>query len=384
MSYTIGVPKETAAGERLVALVPEVVARLVKDGAQVVVERGAGTSAYYTDAAYEMVGATLGTRQEAFGADILVKVQPPTIDEIGLMKQSGAYIGFMAPLDEPSLSGVMAKRGTTGLAMELVPRISRAQKMDALSALSSIGGYRAVLLASTILPKFFPLLTTAAGTVRPSNVLVLGAGVAGLQAIATARRLGARVSAYDIRDAVAEEVQSLGASFVELEIEGQDSSDSGGYAKALVAEKARQQVDLLVPYIGKSDVVITTALIPGRKAPLLISEDAVKAMAEGSVIVDMAASNGGNCDLTEPGKTVLRHGVTIVGATNLAAEMPVHASQLYARTLLAMLQDVTDDTGFAPNEEDEVFVGSCVTRGGEVVHERVKPLLIDTDRPSTT
>ncbi len=384
MPYTIGVPKETAAGERLVALVPEVVARLVKDGAQVVLERGAGTSAYYSDADYERVGATVGTRQQAFGADILVKVQPPTIEEIGLMKQGGAYIGFMAPLDEPGLSAAMAKRGTTGLAMELVPRISRAQKMDALSALSSIGGYRAVLLAATMLPKFFPLLTTAAGTVRPSNVLVLGAGVAGLQAIATARRLGARVSAYDIRDAVAEEVQSLGASFVELEIESQDSSDSGGYAKALVAEKARQQVDLLVPYIGKSDVVVTTALIPGRKAPLLISEDAVKAMAEGSVIVDMAASNGGNCALTEPGKTVVRHGVTIVGATNLAAEMPVHASQLYARTLLAMLQDVTNDTGFAPNEEDEVFVGSCVTRGGEVVHERVKPLLNGTDRPSTT
>lgn len=384
MSYSIGVPKETATGERLVALVPEVVARLVKDGAQVVVERGAGSSAYFSDAEYESVGATLGTRQEAFGADILVKVQPPTIEEIGLMKQGGAYVGFMAPLDEPHLSAAMAKRGTTGLAMELVPRISRAQKMDALSALSSIGGYRAVLLAATMLPKFFPLLTTAAGTVRPSNVLVLGAGVAGLQAIATARRLGARVSAYDIRDAVAEEVQSLGASFVELEIEGQDSSDSGGYAKALVAEKARQQVNLLVPYIGKSDVVITTALIPGRKAPLLISEEAVKAMAEGSVIVDMAASNGGNCALTESGKTVVRHGVTIVGATNLAAEMPVHASQLYARTLLAMLQDVTDDTGFAPNEEDEVFVGSCVTRGGQVVHERVKPLLNDTDRPSTT
>ena len=375
MPYTIGVPKETAAGERLVALVPEVVARLVKGGASVVVERGAGNSAFYSDADYEKVGASLVSRGEAFGADIRVKVQPPSMDEIPRMKQGGAYIGFMAPLDNPQLCRTIAERQTTALSMELVPRISRAQKMDALSALSSIGGYRAVLLASTILPKFFPLLTTAAGTVRPSNVLVLGAGVAGLQAIATARRLGAKVSAYDIRDAVAEEVQSLGASFVELEIEGQDSSDSGGYAKALAEEKAKQQVSLLVPFIGKSDVVVTTALIPGRKAPLLISEEAVQAMAEGSVIVDMAAANGGNCALTEPGQTVVKHGVTIVGATNLTADMPVHASQLYARTLLAMLQDFTDENGFAPNDEDEVFTGSCVTQGGHVVHERVKGLL---------
>lgn len=375
MPYTIGVPKETAAGERLVALVPEVVARLVKGGASVVLERGAGASAYYTDADYEKVGATLGSREEAFGADILVKVQPPSQEEIPLMKQGGAYIGFMAPLDRPELSKAIAGRGTTALSMELVPRISRAQKMDALSALSSIGGYRAVLMASTILPKFFPLLTTAAGTVRPSNVLILGAGVAGLQAIATARRLGAKVSAYDIREAVAEEVQSLGASFVELEIEGQDDSDSGGYAKALVEEKAKQQVKLLVPFIGKSDVVVTTALIPGRKAPLLISEESVQAMAEGSVIVDMAAANGGNCELTVPGETVVKHGVTIVGATNLTADMPVHASQLYARTLLAMLQDFTDENGFKPNDEDEVFTGSCVTLGGQVVHERVKGLL---------
>ena len=375
MPYTVGVPKETAPGERLVALVPEVVTRLTKAGATVLVERGAGAEAFYAASAFEAAGATLATREEALGADILVKVQPPSEAEIPLMKQGGVYIGFMAPLDNPGISASIATRGTTALSMELVPRISRAQKMDALSALSSIGGYRAVLQASTILPKFFPLLTTAAGTVRPSNVLILGAGVAGLQAIATARRLGAKVSAYDIRDAVKEEVQSLGASFVELEIEGQDSSDSGGYAKALAEEKAKQQVKLLVPFIGKSDVVVTTALIPGRKAPLLISEEAVQAMAKGSVIVDMAAANGGNCALTEPGQTVVRHGVTIVGATNLTADMPVHASQLYARTLLAMLQDFTDEEGFKPNEEDEVFTGSCVTRGGEVVHERVKGLL---------
>lgn len=375
MSYTIGVPKESVPGERLVALVPEVVSRLVKGGASVIVERGAGEGAFYPDAEFEKAGARMGSREDAFGADILVKVQPPSQQETGLMKTGGAYIGFLAPLDQPGIAKAVAARGTTALSMELVPRISRAQKMDALSALSSLTGYRAVLLSSTLLPKFFPLMTTAAGTVRPSNVLVLGAGVAGLQAIATARRLGARVSGYDIRDAVAEEVQSLGATFVKLEIEGQDSSDSGGYAKALAEEKAKQQVSLLVPFIGKSDVVITTALIPGRKAPLLISEEAVRSMAPGSVIVDMAASNGGNCAMTEPGKTVVKNGVTIVGETNLTSDMPVHASQLYARTLLAMLEEFTDENGFAPRPDDEIFAGSCVTDGGRIVHDRVAALL---------
>jgi len=375
MSYTIGVPKESVPGERLVALVPEVVSRLVKGGASVIVERGAGECALYPDAEFEKAGARMGSREDAFGADILVKVQPPSQQETGLMKTGGAYIGFLAPLDQPGIAKAVAARGTTALSMELVPRISRAQKMDALSALSSLAGYRAVLLSSTLLPKFFPLMTTAAGTVRPSNVLVLGAGVAGLQAIATARRLGARVSGYDIRDAVAEEVQSLGATFVKLEIEGQDSSDSGGYAKALAEEKAKQQVSLLVPFIGKSDVVITTALIPGRKAPLLISEEAVRSMAPGSVIVDMAASNGGNCAMTEPGKTVVKNGVTIVGETNLTSDMPVHASQLYARTLLAMLEEFTDENGFAPKPDDEIFAGSCVTDGGRIVHDRVAALL---------
>ena len=375
MAYTIGVPTETTPGERMVALVPEVVARLVKAGATVNIEKGAGESAFYSDEEFIASGGTLVSRKAAFASDIVVKVKPPSDEEIALMKEGGAYIGFMNPLDEPTISQKMASRGLTSLSMEMVPRISRAQKMDALSALSSIGGYRAVLVAATSLPKFFPLLTTAAGTVRPANVLILGAGVAGLQAIATARRLGAKVSAYDIREAVKEEVHSLGANFVELEIEGQDDSDSGGYAKALIEEKAKQQTKLLVPFIGKSDVVVSTALIPGRKAPILITEDAVKAMSSGSVIVDMAAQNGGNCELTEPGKTVVRHGVTIFGATNLTADMPVHASQLYSRTLLAMLQDFTNEDGFAPNDEDEVFTGSCITRNGAVVNERVKSLL---------
>ena len=375
MSTTIGVPAETAEGERRVALVPEVASRLIKKGLRVVIERGAGAKSYLADEAYAESGAELGSREDALGADVILKVQPPTDDDIAKMNPNATYIGFMSPLDAPAISAKMAEKGVTALAMELVPRISRAQKMDALSAMSSIGGYKAVLMAADILPKFFPLLTTAAGTVKPANVLVLGAGVAGLQAIATARRLGARVSAYDIRDAVREEIESLGATFVELELETQDSSDSGGYAKALAEEKQRRQVELLVPHIGNADVVVTTALIPGRPAPLLISEDAVKAMAEGSVIIDMAAANGGNCAFTEPGKTVVKEGVSIVGHTNLPAEMPVHASQMYARTLMAMVLEFYKEDAFALDMEDDIAKGSCVARGGEVVNERVKGLL---------
>ncbi|TDI71467.1 MAG: Re/Si-specific NAD(P)(+) transhydrogenase subunit alpha [Bacteroidetes bacterium] len=375
MAYTIGVPTERSPGERLVALVPETVLRLTKAGASIIVEKGAGESAHYPDSEYQEAGARIGNREEALGADIVLKVQPPSDEEIQALRENAVLIGFLNPLDNPSVVAKLAAQNVTALSMELVPRISRAQKMDALSALSSIGGYRAVLYAAFKLPKFFPLLTTAAGTVRPANVLVLGAGVAGLQAIATAKRLGARVSGYDIRDAVREEVQSLGATFVELELEIDDMQDSAGYAKAMLEEKANRQTELLVPFIGKSDVVITTALIPGRKAPILITAEAVKAMHPGSVIVDMAASNGGNCELTQPGKTVVEHGVTIFGPLNLPAEMAVHASQLYAKTLLAVVEDFTEESGFVVNFDDEVFAGACVAHDGQVVHERVKGLL---------
>ena len=377
MAYTIGVPTERNPDENLVALIPEVVTRLTKAGATVIMERGAGEKAYYSDDEYEASGVQFATREEVFAADIVVKVQPPSDDEIGLMKKDGVLIGFLNPLDNPAVSAKLADQHVTALSMELVPRISRAQKMDALSALSSIGGYRAVLMAASALPKFFPLLSTAAGTVRPANVLILGAGVAGLQAIATAKRLGARVSAYDIREAVREEVQSLGGTFVELELEMDDMQDSGGYAKALVEEKAKRQTELLVPFIQKSDVVIATALIPGRTAPILITEEAVKGMHAGSVIVDMAAANGGNCEITEAGQTVIRHGVTVFGPTNLPTDMSVHASQLYSRTVLAILEDFTDENGFSVNFEDEVFVGSCVSHGGQIVNERVKSLVSD-------
>ena len=307
---------------------------------------------------------------------MVAKVQPPSDEEIGLLKSGGVLVGFLSPLDHPETSEKLAAAGVTALSMELVPRITRAQKMDTLSAMSSVAGYRAVLLAAERLPKFFPLLTTAAGTIRPANALILGAGVAGLQAIATARRLGARTSAYDIREAVREEIQSLGATFVELEIETTESQDASGYAKALAEEKQRQQTERLVPFLAKADVVISTALIPGRPAPLLITETAVEAMQPGSVIIDLAAPNGGNCAFTKPGETVVKHGVQIFGPLNLPAEMPVHASQMYARTVMAMIQEFAGDDGFQVDFENDIFAGVCVTHGGAVVHGRVKGLLV--------
>jgi len=358
-----------------VAQVPEVVSRLVKKGMEVRVESGAGEASFHPDAEYEAAGAKIVDRAGAFSADVVLKVQPPDEEEIGLLHEGSILIGFLRPLDHPEIAEKLAARGVTALSMELVPRISRAQTMDALSALSSIGGYKAVIIAAEMLPKFLPLLTTAAGTVRPANVLVLGAGVAGLQAIATAKRLGARVSGYDIREAVREEVQSLGATFVELEIEMQEDKDSGGYAKALAAEKAKQQTKLLVPFIARSDIVVTTALIPGRRAPILITEEAVRAMQPGSVIIDMAAVSGGNCELTKPGETAEVNRVQIVGPLNLPSTMPVHASQLYSRTLLAMVNEFVGEDGFNFDFEDEIFKSACVTHNGEVVNERVKGLL---------
>lgn len=375
MALTIGVPKETADGERRVAFVPDVVRKLTSSGFDVVVEQGAGEASFFSDESYQEAGARIADRDAAFGADVVVKVRPPSDSEILLLKKGGVFIGFLNPLDEPETSRKLAEHGVTALSMELVPRISRAQKMDALSAMSSIGGYKAVLLAASALPKFFPLLTTAAGTIRPANVLILGAGVAGLQAIATARRLGGRVSSYDIREAVREEVQSLGAQFVDLPFETQDAQDTGGYAKALAAEKAQQQTELLVPHIGKSDVVITTALIPGRAAPTLITETAVEAMKPGSIIIDMAASNGGNCVLTKPDETVTHNGVQIMGPTNLPATAPVNASEMYGRTVYEMLTAFADGEAFTPNFEDEIFQGACLTHDGKVVNERVQALL---------
>jgi H+-translocating NAD(P) transhydrogenase subunit alpha len=375
MAQSIGVIKERHSGETRVAIVPELVERYRALGLEVLIEQGAGEAAFFSDAAFRDAGATLGSRTDVLGADVLAIVAPAEEDVIAALRPGTTVIGFLSPLDHPGLIARLALHGATAISMELVPRISRAQKMDALSAMSSIGGYRAVLLAASLLPSFFPLMTTAAGTVRPASVLVLGAGVAGLQAIATARRLGARVSAYDIRDAVREEVKSLGASFVELELETQQSADTGGYAKALAEEKARRQTELLVPSIAASDVVISTALIPGRPAPVLITREAVGAMKPGSVIIDMAAANGGNCELTQVGSTVVEGGVSIVGPTNLAAEMPVNASQMYARTVYNMVSEFTREGTFAPDFDDDIIKSACVAHNGEIVNERVRSLV---------
>ena len=377
MALTIGVPRETDSGEARVALIPDVADRLLAtvDDLEVRVEEGAGHGAYHTDADYEAAGCAVVGRDEAFDADLVTKVAPPSDDEVERLGDGQVLIGFLSPLERPETARALAEQGVTTLAMELVPRISRAQKLDALSAMSSIGGYRAAILAAERLPKFFPLLTTAAGTVRPARVLVLGAGVAGLQAIATAKRLGAKVFGYDIREPTREEVESLGASFVELEVDIEADQDESGYAEQVEKEKQERQPELLKPHLADADVVISTALIPGKPAPLLINESAVAAMDPGSVIVDLAAPNGGNCALTETGEEIAGHNVQILGPTNLPAQMPVHASELYAKTVTAMIEEGLDDGTFAPDFEDQIFAESCLTRDGEVRNERVRGLL---------
>ncbi len=373
MAVTIGVPRETAPGEHRVALTPDVADRLAKIGYEIIVERGAGASAYFPDADYEAVGARLAERSDALGADLVATITPPE-DELGALQSGATLVGFLQPLDRPDLSASLAAQGVTAFSMEMVPRITRAQKMDALSAMSTVAGYKAVLLAADTLPKFFPLLTTAAGTIRPAQVLILGAGVAGLQALATARRLGAVTSAYDIRPAAREQVESVGAKFVELDLDTADAEDKGGYAKALAKDQQARQVELLARHIAKADVVISTALIPGRAAPVLITESGVEGMSSGSVVIDLAAANGGNCAVTKPDERIVHNGVQILGPTNLPASMPLHASQMYARTLAALVTEFTDEGAFTPNFDDEIVQGACVAHGGEVVHERVKSL----------
>lgn len=372
---TLGTVQASISGERRVALVPPVVSALSKKGLEVTVESNAGREAGISDDAFREAGARIVQDTEAWGSDILALVAPPSDEEIVRLSSGAVVVGFMQPLEVPERIARLADQGVTALAMELVPRISRAQKMDALSAMASLAGYKATLIAANLLPRFFPLLTTAAGTVRPANVTILGAGVAGLQAIATARRLGARVWGYDIREAAREEVKSLGAQFVELDLEMEDMQDEGGYAKALMAAKAEQQVELLVPHLAKSDVVITTALIPGRRAPTLVSEEAIKAMKPGSIVVDLAAATGGNCVLTEPDRVTTRHGVQIVGYTNLPATVPADASFLYARTISAMISEFVKDGVFETNFEDDIFKAACVCHEGQVVHERVRNLI---------
>ena len=363
----IGVPKETMPGETRVGLVPETVGRLVKANNTVAVERGAGTASSFTDEMYEKAGAQLVG--DAFDAELVVKVQRPSDAEIRKLRSGSALIAFLQPLVNHDLVRALASQGVTALSMDAIPRITRAQPMDALSSQATVAGYKAVLLAAAQLPKFFPMLTTAAGTIAPAKALVIGAGVAGLQAIATCRRLGAVVEAFDTRPVVKEQVQSLGAKFLEIDL-GESGAGQGGYAKELSEEAHRKEVELLAKAARENDIIITTAAIPGRKAPVLITKDMVPNMKPGSVIVDLAAETGGNCELTEAGKTITVDGVTIVGLTNLPASMPFHASQMYSRNIASLLALMLQKDGtFSVNMEDEVVKGTVITQGGNVVHD---------------
>jgi NAD(P) transhydrogenase subunit alpha len=359
----IGVPKESAEGERRVALVPEVVRKLVAKGHEIVVEGGAGQAALVPDELYTDAGATIG---DPWGAEVIVKVAAPTTEELGRLGGGTTLVGFLNPRGNPDGLQAIAQTGATAFAVEAIPRISRAQSMDALSSQSNVSGYKSALLGAEQSTRFYPMLMTAAGTIPPAKVLVLGIGVAGLQALATARRLGAQTTGYDVRPETAEQVESLGAKWLDLGIE---AAGEGGYARELTdAEKAQQQ-QALTDATKTFDVVITTALVPGRPAPRLVTAEAVQGMKPGSVIVDLAGETGGNCELTEPGQTVVKHNVTIVSPLNLPATMPEHASALYARNLQALLELLADDESgaLAPDFEDEIVAGACVVKNGEVL-----------------
>jgi NAD(P) transhydrogenase subunit alpha len=355
----VGVAKETSPGERRVALVPETVSKLAGQGFEVLVERGAGQGASLADEAYAEAGARLVP--SVWGeVDAVVKVQKPDQDEVVRLRDGDVLIGFLQPLADAAGVERLAARGVLAFAMESIPRITRAQSMDALSSQATVSGYKAVLLAAERLPKFFPMLMTAAGTVPPAKVLVLGAGVAGLQAIATARRLGAVVSAFDVRPVVKEQVESLGATFLDLGVRGEETE--GGYATELTAEQQQQQQEALEARIPEFDVVITTALVPGRPAPKLVPAGAARRMRPGSVIVDLAAEAGGNCELTVPGEEVVDGGVVVVGLENLPSTMPQHASQLYSRNVAALLQHLAPNGELTLDFDDEITAGACVTR----------------------
>jgi H+-translocating NAD(P) transhydrogenase subunit alpha len=373
----IAVPKEIAPGERRVALNPDAAAALVKGGVQVLVESGAGTGAFHPDAAFEKAGArVVPDAAGLYGeADVVLKVQKPALSEVAQLREGAVLVSFLQALTSPDLVGALAARRITSFGMEGIPRISRAQKMDALSSQANIAGYKAVLIAAESLAKFFPMLMTAAGTVFAARTLVIGAGVAGLQAIATARRLGAQVWGYDVRPVVKEQVESLGAKFLEFDLGVTDAEDKGGYARALSADAARRQQEMLGEKTKEFDVVITTALVPGRPAPRLVTKETVAGMRPGSVIVDLAAEAGGNCELTEPDQAVVRHGVIIHGPTNLPATMPVHASQLYARNVTELLHEFVKNGALVIDLADEIVKGACVTHGGEVVNDAVKAAL---------
>ena len=368
----IGVPTEQVSGERRVALVPASIAPLKKAGFEVLVERGAGDRAGFPDAAYIDKGAQAANRDDVFAADVVLQVR---VGNLSPAKQGQVVIGMADPLGLPEAVRDLAARGVTAFALELIPRITRAQSMDVLSSMATIAGYKAVLLAAGSLPRMFPLLTTAAGTITPAHVFIVGVGVAGLQAIATARKLGAVVEAYDVRPAVKEQVQSVGAKFVELPLETAQAEDKGGYAKAQDEAFYQRQRDMMIRVVAANDVVITTAVVPGKKAPILVTAEMVRAMAPGSVIVDLAAERGGNCELTRADHVVVEKGVTILGPTNLPSTVPYHASQMYAKNITTFLLHLAKDGALNIDMSDEITRDTLIAKDGEVVNARVRAML---------
>ena len=386
----VGVVSETFPGERRVALVPAVMSPLTKAGLEIVVEPGAGEAAGFTDQEYVGKSARLQSRSEVFeAADVLLQVRAFGANpEFGgadaeALRRGQVVVGLFEPLTAAEQVRAFADRGITLFAMELVPRITRAQSMDVLSSMATVAGYKAVLLAADHLPKMFPMMMTAAGTIKPAKVLVVGAGVAGLQAIASSRRLGAQVHAYDVRPAVKEQVESVGAKFVEMDLETDRSEGQGGYAKAMGEEFYKRQREMMTRVVAEQDVVITTAAVPGKKAPLLITAEMVRGMSRGAVIVDLAAERGGNCELTRPGETVVENGVTVLGPVNLPASVPYHASQMYAKNLVTFLLNMVKDGNLELNLDDEIVAGTLVTRDGEIVHPAVREAMGLTEAPAT-
>ena len=388
----VGIPKETFPGQRQVAVVPDGVAALGKAGLEVVVQVGAGTDAGYPDELFRQKGATLvSSRQELFGkADIVLQVNAfganpeKGMEDLGLLRDGQKVIAFLDPLGSLESVKQLAAKKVAAFSMELMPRITRAQSMDALSSMASVAGYKAVILAAEQLPRMFPMMMTAAGTVRAARVFVVGAGVAGLQAIATAKRLGAVVQAYDVRPAVKEQVESLGGKFVEMELQTGQSEDKGGYAKAMDEDFYRRQRELMTKVVAENHVVITTAAVPGKKAPVLITEEMVKGMQPGSVIVDLAAERGGNCELTKPGENIVAHGVTIMGPVNLQATVPYHSSQMYSKNIVSFLLHLVKEGKLGMNRADEITAETLLTWDGEVVQPRLREALglPPLDKPS--
>lgn len=372
MSIKVAVPKETTAGERRVAMESSVIAKLGKLGAEVLIEAGAGSAAHIPDSAFTGATVVASAAELYQQADIVLKVQPPSENEIEMLKEGSVLISTLQPYKYPERIAALKARNITAYAMELIPRISRAQAMDVLSSQAAVAGYKAAIMGADHACRFFPMLTTAAGTIRPSKVIVIGAGVAGLQAIATARRLGAIVEGYDVRSATKEQVQSLGAKFIELGIKAEGE---GGYARELTAEEKQQQQAELAKHIATADVLITTAAVPGRPSPKIIPESTVEGMKSGSVIIDLAAEGGGNCTLTQPGETIVHNGVTIHAPLNIPSQVPVHASEMYAKNLLNFLSPMLKDGQYEPDFEDEVIAGALLTHEGQITNEAIRQLV---------